>query len=463
MTECPFIAPYPKPPKRKPGLLRRFYIGMNSWIHLLYARSYTMKMGETRLPKLNMFTVNELNLVHDVLDDKEKQFPKHWLNNLVLDDLVADSVFVVNGETWEHQRQMVNPAFVHIHLKQSFSIMLQAAQELVARMREAVEQSHDSVIDIDPMMTHVTADIIVRTIFSKTLSQKAAADIYKSFNLYQKYAQRNVTLSVFGLPDFGIRNKMKKASRAVHAVFAPFVADRFRAREAGEKSHYHDIMETLLNARHPVTGAAFTQAELTTQIAVIFLAGHETSASALSWTLYLLSECTEWQTKVRAERAQVTQGSDFAYEHLKKMEIMRNVFREGLRLYPPVSFMPRMITAPTKMRDKELHTGDLVLAAPWLVHRNAENWVCPHGFAPERYETEEGAKSLKNAWIPFGRGPRICPGSGFAQQEAAIILSEIVEHFDLSYTRKTKPDLTARLTLRPKGGIWLKAVLRHKP
>ena len=453
MTECPFTPPYPVPLKHKPGLIQRFRIGWSSWVHTLYERAYTMKMGATKLPRLSIFIVNEKSLVTRVLDDLNREFPKHWLLNDLLEPLIGNAIFVANGAEWEHQRQMVNPAFIHTNLKRAFPVMIGAAGELVERMRMRARAAAGAPVDIDPLMTHVTADIIFRTMFSMTLSEAEATKVYEAFSAYQKYAQRSTTLGIYGLPRFGIGRRVRAIGKQVRAAFAPIVAARVAERAAGRHGERKDILETLLDARHPVTGAPFAFHELVDQIAVIFLAGHETTATSLAWTLYLLSECPEWQDRVLAEIETVTGGAPVAFEHLKQLEQLRNLFKESLRLYPPVAFLPRMVTKPMVLRDKQVAAGDMVVAAPWLVHRNPDNWACPHAFDPDRFTRPEGVEAARHAWLPFGRGPRVCIGAGFAQQEAAVILAEIIRAFRLSYPDVPKPELIARLTLRPKAGI----------
>ena len=148
MTECPFTPPHPVPLKHKPGLIQRFRIGWSSWVHTLYERAYTMKMGATKLPRLSIFIVNEKSLVTRVLDDPNREFPKHWLLNDLLEPLIGNAVFVANGTEWEHQRQMVNPAFIHTKLKRVFPVMMDAAGELVERMRRRAAAG--APVDIDP-------------------------------------------------------------------------------------------------------------------------------------------------------------------------------------------------------------------------------------------------------------------------------------------------------------------------
>jgi cytochrome P450 len=204
-------------------------------------------------------------------------------------------------------------------------------------------------------------------------------------------------------------------------------------------------------ARDEVSGAPFTPEELVDQIAVLFLAGHETSASALGWSLYLLAASGEWQDKARA--AVHDAFGDGAPDHagLKALDPLRNVVREALRLYPPVSFLPRASATPVILRDKPVGPQDLLIVAPWLIHRNPETWECPHAFDPDRFTRE--SEAVRHAWLPFGQGERACVGAGFAMQEAMIVLARVVQKVKVAPA--ATPEVVSRLTLRARGGIHL--------
>ncbi|WP_037480277.1 cytochrome P450, partial [Sphingobium sp. ba1] len=164
MTDL-FTPPYPQPPRTKRGLIKRFLRGWHSWIHVLFDKSYTMKMGEIRLPGRTMYIANELSLVDQILRGGTA-FPKHSELVRNLDPLIGNSVFSANGADWESQRAMVNPAFAHTALGRTMPLMAAAADDLLARF-EAADRGQP--VDIDPMMTHVAADIIFRTLFSQAL------------------------------------------------------------------------------------------------------------------------------------------------------------------------------------------------------------------------------------------------------------------------------------------------------
>ena len=442
----PFTPPFPKPLKSKAGLLRRFLIGRSSWIHTLFEKSYTLKLGRTRLPRLTFFVVGEPSLVAEVMDDPQRIFPKHRLLNDMLDPLLGRSVFSVNGKEWEDQRAMINPAFQHTNLKRAFPAMAAAGADLIAMLRA---RAAAGPIDIDPLMTHVAADIIFRTLFTMRLTEAESHRVYEAFNRYQAVAQPSTVLGLYGLPRGFYRRRMARAAADVHALFAPIL----QARLDDEGAEHADILQALIAARHPDTGAAFTYAQLIDQLSIIFLAGHETSASALGWTLYCLGQCPGLQETLLAEINTATDGAALTFEHLKSLGGVRNLFREGLRLYPPVSFLPREATCPMERRGKQINPGDMLVVSPWLIQRNPEHWKCPHAFDPDRFTRAEEMQAGKQAWLPFGRGPRICIGAGFAQQEGVLILAEIIRAFRLSAAPGHTPELVNRLTLRPKNGI----------
>jgi cytochrome P450 len=453
MPETPrFTPPYPVPHKSKASLLKRFLTGWNSWIHTLFEKSYTMKMGEIRLPKLDFYIVNDLEVVERVMDDREKVFPKHEFLNDLLDPLIGNSVFSANGEDWEQQRQMVNPAFAHTNLKRVYPAMQSAVDDLLAQIR-ALDRSKP--IEVDPLMTHIAADIIYRTIFSVKLDAEGADKIYHSFHRYQKNVQPSAMLKIYGLPLLGYRHRAKKAAAEIHAVFGPIVRARHDAWHGGTGTAQEDILQSLLEARHPVTGEAFTYEKIMEQVSTIFLAGHETAASAMTWALYLLAECPHLQEALDAEIDRQSGDGPIAFEHLRGMDGVRNLFKETLRLYPPVSFFIREVTAPTRMRDKKLAPGAMVVISPWLIQRNSDNWKCPHAFEPDRFDDPEEAAACRHAYMPFGKGPRICIGAGFAQQEGILTLASIVRTFRLRYPPIAKPEPVSRLTLRPKNAVRL--------
>ena len=451
------VPPFPDPHPKKSSLVARFFRGWHSWIHVLFDKSYTMKMGEIRLPSFTMYIANELPLVRRIMDGA-KEFPKHALMVRSLEPAIGRSTFNANGDDWETQRQMINPVFQHAALGRTLPLMRDAADDLVARIR-GLELAKP--IDVDPLCTHVAADVIWRTLFSVTLDAAGSALIHKTFNRFQRHAHSAWMLRTYRLPIFGAEARADKAARAIHAVFAPIVRDRYDRWHAGGERVHADILQGLLEAKHPETGESFTCQGVMEQVSLIFLAGHETSASLMSWALYCLAADRATQDAMREEAERETGGGPLTSDALRRMTLDRNVVRETLRLYPPVSFLPREVVCPVQMRDKRLAPGAMLVVAPWLIQRNRDNWACPHAFDPDRFETAEGKAMMKDAWLPFGSGPRVCVGAGFATQEAMVVLATLVRAFDLAALDDDVPEPVSRLTLRPRDGIRLRVTPRR--
>jgi cytochrome P450 len=221
-----------------------------------------------------------------------------------------------------------------------------------------------------------------------------------------------------------------------------------------------DILDSLLDARDDATGQGFDEQELLDQVAMLFLAGHETSASAMAWSLHLLSHSPDIQNRMRSEYERVTQGQPLRADQLRDLTLTWNVFREAMRLFPPVGFIARSVNAPDSMREKTISPGDSVVVSPWLIHRHRALWANPDTFEPDRFSTEQspGTKTparsaLRDAYLPFGAGPRVCIGASFAMQEATLVLSSLVHHFDVMHPLHHVPQPVGRLTIRSDNGI----------
>lgn len=455
-----FCPVYPKPRKNKASLLLMFFGKRRSWLDGLYERSYGMKMGEVRLPGGTLYMVNEPPLVRKILVGEAAKFPKHTLLGKLLQPLLGESIFTTNGEQWQRQRSMMDESFAQTRLKLVFPLMKAAA----TAMQERLDKLEDGIeYDLEIEMTHVTADIIFRTILSQTLEGDTARKIFDAFTSFQAMAPRILNPMLFRMPRLfspwlAIR-RSNRAAKEIRSHLEVFIRPRFDAHRAGNPGEHQDILASLLDAVDPATGSRFSFEELVDQVAMLFLAGHETSASALAWSLYLISNQPELQERMHAEAMVVMGDNEPEYSDIKRMELIWNVFRETLRLYPPVGFFAREATEDQMMRDKTVKTGSSVIIAPWLIHRHREHWERPDEFDPDRYSTPSACESLKCAYLPFSLGPRVCMGATFALQEAGLILATLVKRYRFEAPPGYVPDPVGRLTVRSENGI---RVIIHK-
>ena len=201
----------------------------------------------------------------------------------------------------------------------------------------------------------------------------------------------------------------------------------------------------------PVTGARFSPQEMVDQVAIFFLAGHETSASALAWGLYLLATHPDIQAQVAKEAAQL--GPNFS--DLSKLRLTRDVFRETLRLYPPVPMMVRENQNPETFRGRAIARGAQIVLSPWHLHRHERLWQAPDAFDPARWSRPQTKPSQRDAYMPFSAGPRVCTGTGFAMAEGVLGLALLVRAFHFAPVLGRTPQPVAHLTLRGRDGIWL--------
>lgn len=459
-----FCPAYPAPLSHRPSPWWMLFGKRRSWLDGLFVRSYSMKMGEVRFPGRRLYMLNEPPLVRRVLVERAADFPKHEMLSDALRPLLGDSIFTTNGAQWRQQRALMDPSFEAARLKVAFPRMQAAAAAMVARLAQVPDGGEH---DLEVEMTHVTADIILRTILSSPLSGDDARAIFEAFERYQALAPRLMMPAFFGLrwlKPWWLMPRARREAQRIRALLEGLIRPRYEAAARGD-SGPDDILASLLRARDADTGQGFRFDELVDQVAMLFLAGHETSASALSWALYLLAHEPAAQEALHAEAASALAVPGDDPGALKDMVFTRDVFRETLRLFPPVGFFARQCAHAETMRDKSLAADSSVVVAPWLIHRHRALWARPDEFDPWRFSREPqddppARESLRQAWLPFGAGPRVCIGAAFALQEAVLILGTLLLRYRLAPVPGHVPQPVGRLTIRSGNGIRLRLLRR---
>ncbi|NSY38170.1 cytochrome P450 [Leisingera sp. ANG59] len=413
------------------------------------AKLYRAWMAEFRTPFFRSFLVNQPDLVKLLLKERPDDFPKSDRIAEGLKPLLGNSVFLTNGEAWKRQRRIIDPAFEGGRLKDTFPAMRAAAEAAVSRL-----EGRQGPVEIEEETSHAAADVIFRTLFSIPIEHEVAGQVFTRFRDYQR-SQPLLNLAAFvplprWMPRF-FRRGTRRNAETIRALIAQLTAERMAAIEAGREPD--DLATKIMTTQDPETGSTFDTAEMVDQVAIFFLAGHETSASALAWALYLMALYPEWQEKVAAEASVL---EDESFTAVSKLKISRDVFRETLRLYPPVPMMVREATCPEHFRNRTVPKGAQMVLSPWHLHRHERLWENPDGFDPARWETENGKQCQREAYIPFSAGARVCTGAGFAMVEGPLILSMILRRFRIEPVAGKAPVPVAHLTVRSKNGIWLK-------
>ena len=449
----------PKPPARegKVSLWRYLRLFRQDLLSAQPARLYRAWMAEFRTPFFRSYLCNQPELVELVLKTRPEDFPKSDRIREGLKPLLGNSVFLANGETWQRQRRVIDPAFEGGRLRDTFPAMLQAGQGAVARLAVMAD---GNPIEIEAQTSHLAADVIFRTLFSIPIEHELASPVFETFREHQR-AQPVVNLgALLPLPRWFPRfhnARTKRTARHIRGLIEQLTQDRMAQINAGAAPD--DLATKIMTTADPETGECFSTGEMVDQVAIFFLAGHETSAAALSWALYLLALFPDWQDRVAREAQELPEEPEFS--DLSKLAVTRDVFREALRLYPPVPMMVREAKEPTRMRERDIPAGAMLVMSPWHLHRHERLWENPDGFDPGRWQRDETRRSAREAYMPFSSGPRVCPGAGFAMLEGTLLLALLVRQFRFDVIGGKEPRPVAHLTVRAKDGIWLDVAERR--
>jgi cytochrome P450 len=350
----------------------------------------------------------------------------------------------------------MDPAFAQARLAVAFPVMRAATQAMMERLAALPDGAEH---DLEVEMTHVTADIIFRTIFSVPMEGADARRIFDAFARFQAIAPRLLLPSIYGArwlvwPWDAWRSR--RAAQEIRGLLEKLIQPRFEAQRAGQASLHSDILQSFMEATDTATGSPFSFDELVDQVAMLFLAGHETSASALTWAAHLLANSPDVQQRAHAEVIQQVGERELELTDVKPLELTRNVFRETLRLFPPVGFMARQAASGCTLGKKPVPQGATVVVAPWLIQRHRDLWSEPDAFDPDRYSEGATRESLRQAYLPFGMGPRVCLGAAFALQEATLILASLLRRYELTAVQGHVPQPVGRLTIRSANGVRLR-------
>lgn len=454
-------APTPSSPLR--SLLRVIRQGDGDLLSLVPEEAYRKPLTWLGYSRRSILLINDTELCRQVLHDKNGIFPKNDLMVGALEGLVGNSLFVSSGESWRRQRQMIDPAFSQLRINQAFESMARAVDDYESVLDTYVHEK--KTFSLDKAMSHLTADIICRTIFSQPLSSDIAGDVFTDFLLFERsVASVDLKQLIFGKPWAKITQPpaVVEACQRIRRHIGTMLDPRINT---AARSESNDIVSAIISARDSDTGNAFTREELIDQIGVFFLAGHETTASVLTWVFFILSQQPAVAQQIADDVQRVTGGGEIQMEHLRQLPFLRNVFREALRLYPPITFLPRVALQPTTISDKRVKRGTMIMISPWTAHRNALLWENADRFDPNRFSTQDDdttplRKTDKGTHLSFGIGPRVCIGASFATTEATLIIARLAQRYQFSCINAETVRPVARLTTRP--AVEIQMHLKHR-
>ncbi|HJL19694.1 MAG TPA: cytochrome P450 [Sandaracinaceae bacterium LLY-WYZ-13_1] len=385
--------------------------------------------------------------VEHVLQRHHRLYTKQTRGYDRLREFLGHGLLTSEGTFWRRQRRIAQPAFHRKRIAGFGATMVRAAEDLCARLETVADTGED--LDVAREMMEVTLRIAGETLLSTDPSDRAqsvgrALDVV----LHEAHLRINRPLRAPDWVPTARNRRYRSAAAALNGVVREIIERRRRGTERPD-----DLLQMLVEARDEETGEAMSDAQLRDEVMTLFLAGHETTANMMTWTLTMLSRAPEHARRVHAEARDVLGDRPATVEDLDRLEHTARVLSESLRLYPPAWIVGRSPREDDEIDGYRIEAGSLVITSPWVTHRHPAFWRDPEGFDPDRWRPERAASMHRTQYFPFGAGPRMCIGAGFARMEGALLLATLARRFrfDLVPGHPVVPE--PLVTLRPKHGV----------
>ncbi len=437
-------------------------------LHEKFGDMVRIPVGDTA-----QFLLGSLDGVKHVFLDQHRNYSKGPAYEL-LASILGKGLVTSEGEHWKKQRKLIQPIFQKARLRIFSEIMLDLVLEEV-RALEALADS-DGSADVFSRMMDLALKIVSRTVLGADM-QGQERKIHDSFTIILHHIEKLSTSKLrflellpggsrlrglrkwlTGLPS-GERKQFLSAIEALNGVIGGVISQRraemnsAKPAKSAVDSSAPDLVTLLLQTQDESGRLAMSDIEIRDEVMTLFLAGHETTATALTWTFYLLAKHPEYYGKIRTEIESVLQDRAPTLEDLASLGMCQWVFEESMRLYPPVWRLSRVAREKDEIQGYSVPSGSVILVTPYLIHRDPRYWEHPETFEPERFCPERSAARQRLAYMPFGAGPRACVGAIFAMTEAQMILAVICRRIFFQLEPDHQLVLEPRLLLRPRGGM----------
>ncbi len=438
----------PRVPERPLSLLQFMRVLRDNSLATYRHEAYSADILERRLFWKRTFFVNEPSAIKHILLDNAANYHKTEITRRLLEPGLGRGLLTSEDETWRRHRRIMAPAFDHRSIVGYAPIMTEIAERLVA---EWDSRPQGTALDVAAAMMHATLHIISRTMFSSD-SDDIVDIVEKGVERYQAEVRPGLA-DLLELPVWLSRLGSAHHPERIFTEFDRAIDRLLAARERDPASQPKDLLARLIAARDEETGGGMSAEEVRNQVVTIFMAGHETTAQALTWTWYLLSQHPAVEAKLHAELGAVLGGRTPRHEQLGQLPYTRMVIEEAMRLYPPAHTLSRTAMGEDEVLGRRIPKGAQIMIVPWLLHRNPRLWQDPERFDPERFAPDRAASRLRFAYIPFGAGPRICIGAAFAMAEAMLILTTVAQRYRLRLKPGFPVEPQGLITLRPRHGM----------
>jgi cytochrome P450 len=402
-----------------------------------------------RLGHRRVILIYHPDAIEEVLVTRSRDFIKSPGVRL-LRPLLGDGLLLSEGDSWLRQRRLVQPAFHRQRLTAYGEVMTAYAERRLAEWKDG------QVLDVHAEMMALTQAIVTKTLFDADVSDEAHAVGHASHVLMEDFGAR--LRSVIRLPHWVPTPTNLKSGWAIRRLNQ--VVYRIIVNRRGSAEDRGDLLSILLHAQDADNGTRMTDQQVRDEVMTLFMAGHETTAVALSWTWYLLAQNPGIDVRLAEELRTVLGGRAPAVPDLPRLRYTEMVVTESMRLYPPAYGMGREAARPSQVAGYRVAPGVIVIMPTWVVHRDSRWFEDPEAFRPERWADDPARRLPRYAYFPFGGGPRQCIGSAFAMMEATLLLATIAQRFRLALVPDQRVTPTPYVTLRPEPGI--RMLLAHR-
>lgn len=402
----------------------------------------------------DVYFVNHPEYVRRVLSQSHEQFSKQVIDYRVLAQIMGNGLVSSDGPHWVKQRKLMQPMFANRVVNGFDKPINELTQTMLAQWDEQIDAQP---IAIDQQMGRLAFQIVGATLFGSDIDQYAEeiAEILELVNLQTQEIRALMTLYPW-LPT-PYNRKWRKAKRRLDEIVYGMISVR---RRDGEQEN--DILDRLIRARDGDTNEPMSEEQMRDEVVTLMLAGHETSSTALAWTLYLLAQHPVVENRLAEELDGVLHGEPASSTDLAALPYLKQVVQESMRIYPPVWAVARRSNQAEVFGEYEIPAGSYVAVVPYALHRHPEFWPDPERFDPDRFQSNSGESRHSYCYLPFAAGPRACIGLGMAMLEIQLVLAQIVQRYRVELIAGHPVESIAKVTLKQRYGLPLKLTRRRK-
>jgi cytochrome P450 len=417
------------------------------------ARRYGPMM-KFRAGPTTFLVVNSPEGVQHILQTNNHNYTKQSVGFDPLRDLLGNGLLLSDGDFWLKQRRLMQPAFHRQRIKAFEGMIMEETEGMLAEWESQADSGE--AVNLTREMMRLTLSIITRALFSDRVGDESGA-IGKSITVLLEDSVYRFD-HPFYPPRWVPTERNRRYGRAKADLFG--VIDGIIERRKGSSGEYGDLLDMLMGARDEESGEGMSSEQLRYETVTLFVAGHETTALLLSWTLYLLAQHPDARARLQTEVAEVLDRRTPSDTDLGDLTYTRMVLDEAMRLYPPAWLTNRKAVEADEICGYEIPAGAEVAISPYVTHRDPELWPGPEKFDPERFTPEKVAQRHRYAYFPFGGGPRLCIGNNFALLEAMLALARITQRYEMELAPGRPVEVEPLITLRPKDGPWMQLKVR---